>query len=196
MSGFAEEPRATYSAAMGKAEFFAWLQSKEGGRYELKDGEIVMHPGVSRRHHRVVGGFFYELRSRLAVEDWDVASGEFAVEIGDDIRYPDILVERRAEDGGAYSTLKPILLVEVLSPSSAGRDLAIKAAEYLGIPSLEAYVVASQDEAIVWVWQRDPMTREFPIQPVEMAGLDSLIDVSALGVFLPLAEIYRGLVGT
>lgn len=195
MTGFAEEPRATYTARMGKADFFAWLQTKEGGRYELKDGEIVVHPGVSRNHHRVVGAFSFSLRTRLPIEDWDVAIGEFAAEIGEDIRYPDVLVERRAEDGAAYSTKEPILLVEVLSPSSAGRDLTIKAAEYTSLPTLETYIVASQDEAIVWVWQRDGETRAFPAQPEEIAGLDGVIDIPALGVTLPLAEAYRGIVG-
>lgn len=85
--------------------------------------------------------------------------------------------------------------MEVLSPSSAGRDLAIKATEYTSLPSLEAYVVASQDKAIVWVWQRDPDTRAFPAQPVEIEGLDGIISVPALGVTLPLAEIYRGIAG-
>lgn len=92
MTSFAEEPRASFSARMGKAEFFAWLKTKKVGRYELKDGEIIVHPGVSRRHHRVVGEFFFALRSRLPIKSWDIAIGNFAVEIGDDIRYPDVLV--------------------------------------------------------------------------------------------------------
>lgn len=195
MTGFAEEPRATYSARMGKAEFFAWLQTKEGGRCELKDGEIVVHPGVSRNHYRVAGEFANILRNRLSRQDWDVATGEFAAEIGEDIRYPDVLVERRAEDGAAYSTEVPIVLVEVLSPSSAGHDLTIKAAECTSLPSLEVYIVASQDEPIVWVWQRDGETRAFPAQPVEIAGLDGVIAIPARGVTLPLAEAYRGIVG-
>ncbi|MDO9381953.1 MAG: Uma2 family endonuclease [Hyphomicrobiaceae bacterium] len=193
MTGFSEEPRATYSAHMDKAAFFAWLRAREGGRYELKNGEIIVHPGVSRNHHRVTGGFAHALRTRLQFEKWDIAIGEFAVEIRDDIRYPDVLVERRAEDGGAYSTADPVLLVEVVSPSSAGRDLSVKATEYLGLPSLEAYIVASQDEPIVWIWQRDAVTRAFAAEPVEIAGRDRTITLDALGIVLPLAEIYRGL---
>ncbi len=191
MSGFSEEPRAPYSARMEKAEFFAWLQAREGGRYELKNGEIVVHPGVSRNHHRVAGAFAFALRQRLPSTDWDIAIGGFAVEIGLDIRYPDVLVERRAEDGGAYSTPDPVLLVEVVSPSSAGRDLTVKAKEYLSLPSLEAYIVASQDEPIVWIWQRDTTSREFSAEPTEIAGRERGIAVEALAISLPLAEIYR-----
>lgn len=195
MNGFAEDPRVSYSAHMGKAEFFAWLQTKEGGRYELKNGEIVVHAGVSRKHHRVVNGFARSLMSQLPAASWDVAIGEFAVEIEGDIRYPDVLVERRADDADAYSTTQAVVLIEVLSPSSSGRDFHEKLAEYIRLPALETYIVASQDEAVVWVWQRDPATRAFPAQPDEIAGPDCVISVAALGVTLPLAEVYSGLTG-
>ena len=94
------------------------------------------------------------------------------------------------------STTWAVLLVEVLSPSSVARDMNLKLAEYTSLPSLQCYVVASQDEAIVWVWQRDEDTGAFPALPQEISGLDGRIDVRSLGIDLPLAEIYRGLVGS
>jgi Uma2 family endonuclease len=194
MAGFAEDPRASYSAFMGKAEFFAWRQTREGPRCELKDGEIVLHPGVSRNHYRVAGHWYSALRHRLTVEVWDIAAGDFAVEIGADIRFPDVVVERVVHDGDAYATQDPILLVEVLSPSSAGCDLRIKAGKYLSLPSLEAYIVASQDEPVVSVWQRDPGTWSFAAEPVEIGGRDRAVTIGALGITVPRDEIYRGIV--
>ena len=120
---------------------------------------------------------------------------DFAVEIGEDVRYPDVLVELLSAGGPqALSSAAPVLLVEVLSPSSAARDLNVKLAEYTTLPSLQCYIVASQDEAIVWVWQRDRASGAFPRLPVEVAGIDGRIDVEGLGITLPLAEIYRGIV--
>lgn len=191
MSGFSEEPRAQYSAFMDKAAFLKWNARREGSRCEFKGGEIVMHPGVSRNHARVVMGFVRVLDRQLDHRTWSITGGDFAVEIGEDIRYPDVLIEPVGGNGLAYTTLQPILLVEVLSPSSAGRDLRLKVEEYLGLPSLEAYIVASQDEPIVWVWQRDPVTRTFSTSAAEIAGLQDEIYIAALGVTLPLAEIYR-----
>lgn len=193
MTGFSEEPHAPYSAHMDKAAFLKWNEDREGPRCELKDGEIVMHPGVSRNHHRVTSGFARAFSAHLGIDSWDVATGDFAVDVGGDIRYPDVLVERRAADGQAYATAEPIVLVEVLSPSSAGRDLRTKVGEYLRLATLEAYIVASQDEAIVWVWQRDGASREFAAEPMEIVGLERSITLDALSVSLPLAEIYRGL---
>lgn len=196
MTGFSEEPRATYSAHMDKAAFLKWNADREGTRCEFKDGEIIMHPGVSRKHARVASAFVHAIATRLTFDIWDITGGDFAVEIGEDIRYPDVLVERRGIDGGAYTTTNPVILVEILSPSSAGRDLRTKVEEYLGLLSLEAYIVASQDEPIVWVWQRDTSSREFPAEPTEIEGRERDIALDALGISLPLAEIYHGLGAT
>jgi Uma2 family endonuclease len=102
------------------------------------------------------------------------------------------LVERLNADGKALSTQSPVVLIEVLSPSSTGTDMTEKLAEYTSLPSLEAYIVASQDEPICWVWQRGE-DRAFPKKPKEIAGRDKSIDIAALGISLPLAEIFRGI---
>ena len=83
--------------------------------------------------------------------------------------------------------------MEVLSPSSVGTDMVEKLAEYTSLASLEAYIVASQDEPICWVWQRSGEDRSFPKTPEEIAGRDKAIMIAALGISLPLSEIYRGI---
>lgn len=96
---------------------------------------------------------------RLVSDDWCIGFADVAVSIGEDIRYPDVLVERRQGDGRDLLSEAPILIAEILSASSTGMDLTIKLAS---LPSLHAYIVASQDEAIVWVWQRDGASGAFP----------------------------------
>lgn len=195
MSGFAEDPRASYSAFMGKAEFFAWLQAQEGGRFELKDGDIVVHAGSSRRHAWLSARLLTALSNRLDPDRWLVLAADFAVEVGNNIRYPDVVVDTVAENPKAMSTATPALAIEVHSPSSAARDMVEKLGEYTSLPSLQAYIVASQDEPLVWVWQRDAVTGAFPPLPREISGSDGAVVIDALGVTLPLGEIYRGIVG-
>jgi Uma2 family endonuclease len=95
--------------------------------------------------------------------------------------------------GGAkdYTATAPVLLVEVLSPSTAATDLGDKAAEYLQIQSLLAYIVLSQDEPKAWVWARQ--TAEFVPGPVVIADTEAVIHIDALQLKLPLAEIYAGI---
>lgn len=177
---------------LDKRAFLQWMQKQER-RYELKDGEVIMQAGVSRRHFTLVGRFVVAFTNRLDLDVWNVGPTDFAVEIGPDIRYPDVLVESVDPDGAALSTDAPVVLVEVLSPSSVGTDMVEKLAEYTSLASLEAYIVASQDEPICWVWQRSGEDRSFPKTPEEIAGRDKAIMIAALGISLPLSEIYRGI---
>lgn len=192
MTGFAEDNAPAYEAPMTKSQFLRWVQGQEG-RYELKDGLVVMQAGRSRLDAILIGRFVSALSSLLDLNVWSVSPTEFAVEIGDDIQYPDVLVERYSSDLKALSTQSPVLLVKVLSPSTTGDDLTVKLAEYTRLASLEAYVVASQDEPICWVWQRNGEARAFPKRPDEFKGRDAAIDVPSLAISLPLSAVYRGI---
>jgi Uma2 family endonuclease len=177
---------------LDKRAFLQWVQKQER-RYELKDGQVIMHPGGTKRHAWIIGSFVSLLSARLDPNAWSIGPTDIAIEIGPDIRYPDVVVERIHDDGTALSTDTPTVLVEVLSPSSVGDDMTAKLAEYTSLPSLEAYIVASQDEPICWVWQRSGEDRSFPKTPEEIAGRDKAIAIAAHGVSLPMSEIYRGI---
>ena len=192
MTGFAEDNAPAYEPPMSKAAFLHWVQRQER-RHELKDGRAIMHPGVSKNHARLTAKILTALSTRLDPDLWAVTASDLAVEIGDDIRYPDVMVERMGADGRKLSTEQPVILVEVLSPSSTSTDMTVKLAEYTSLASLEAYIVASQDEPILWVWQRDAASREFPKKPQQIDGRDQLLEIPALNIALPLADLYRGI---
>jgi Uma2 family endonuclease len=192
MTGFSEDNAPAYEPPMSKAAFLRWVQRQER-RYELKDGRTIMQAGVSRNHARLVAKLLTALTTRLDPDVWAVTASDLAVEIGDDIRYPDVMVERLGGDGSALSTELPVVLVEVLSPSSVATDMTVKLAEYTSLASLEAYIVASQDEPILWVWQRDAASRAFPSKPQQIDGRDQSLAIAALAITLPLAQLYRGI---
>jgi Uma2 family endonuclease len=178
---------------MDKATFLRWTEGQER-KFELKDGVAMMMARVSRDHMRVTIGFTNEFLKRLDLTSWEVGVGEFAVEIGEDIRCPDVIVERVAPDGKSLSTTKPVIIVEVLSPSSIGIDMHVKAVEYMSLASLETYIVASQDEPRLWIWNRSTETdRAWPKVPDEVHGKDKAVPLPCLGVELPMAEIYAAL---
>ena len=192
MTGFSEDNAPAYDAPMTKAAFLRWVQRQER-RHELKDGRAIMQAGTSKRHNWICINFIATLRATLDPAGWATGLADIAVEIGEDIRHPDVLVERLADDGSALSTDKPVVLVEVLSKSSAGTDMTVKLAEYTSLATLDVYIVASQDEPILWVWQRDPASRTFPSKPQQIDGREQSLEVQALNISLPLAELYRGI---
>ncbi len=178
---------------LDKKAFYAWLDRREG-RYELEYGKIVM-VNVSRGHVLLVANIMAALRARLDLTAWNIISADFAVEIGEQVRFPDVIVEPVGGDLKALECTEAKLLVEVLSPSSVARDFNLKLAEYTSLETVDAYVIVSQDAPICWLWHRAPDgTRAFPRHPSEIQGRDQAIDLPAFGIALPLSEIYRGVI--
>ena len=173
---------------MDKASFLAWVQGREG-RHELYEGRVVMMTGGSRGHGLIIRRLAAALERRLDGNQWAVLTSDFAVDLGPKtIRYPDLVVDVAGRPVKDLTATAPILIVEVISPSSVADDLGDKAAQYLRLPHLSAYLVLSQDEPKAWVWVRG--AAGFPAGPDVVSGNDAAIQIEALALELPLAEIY------
>ena len=184
--------KAPFDLRLDQTAFNRWLLKQER-KYEWKDGRIVQMNDATRGHASIVSNILYELRSRLDRAQWRVVASDFGVEDETFTRFPDVLVEPLSGDMKSRRSDGAIILFEVLSPSSVDTDLVEKPEEYMSFDSLEAYVVASQDAAICWVWQRDQTTRAFPAKPLKLVGREQSIAFQARGITLPLAEIYRNI---
>ena len=175
-----------------KAAFYRFIATEPEGRYEYEWGRIVQQQqGGTFKHSRIAAEFVAAIRSRIDRQKWAILEAR-GVETAETIRYPDVVVEPITDADNSISTLVPALVIEVLSPSSVDRDLYVKPAEYLSLASLEAYIIASHDEAKCQVWVRGT-DHEFQEDSTTIAGLDKFIDIPALSLSIPLDEIYRGL---
>jgi Uma2 family endonuclease len=104
------------------------------------------------------------------------------------IRFPDVTVDTADENSKDLTATAPVLIAEVLSPASERVDLGDKSAEYLRLSSLAAYLVLAQDQIKAWVWTRG--TTGFSSGPEVLEGGEAVICIEALGIVVPLAEIY------
>ena len=180
------------SRPMDSSAFLAWAEGREG-RYELANGRITMMTGGSRAHALIVRRLANLLDKQLDGSRWTVLTSDFAARIGPKtVRYPDVIVDMARGQLRDLAATSPVLIAEVLSPSSVTTDLGDKAAEYLQLSSLSAYLVLSQDEPKAWVWARSGA--EFTAGSEIVAGDGGIIRVPALSIELPLAEIYEGFV--
>jgi Uma2 family endonuclease len=171
---------------MDEQAFFAWVQGREE-RYELDRGRVIMMTGGSRAHWQITSNILKAIEARLDPDRFAVLP-EFGIDLGpQSIRFPDIVVDVAGETPGDLKATAPVLIVEVLAPSSERIDLGDKAAEYVRIPSLLAYLVIAQDEMKAWVWVRGP--NGFAGADV-LKGDDAVIRIPPLGIDLPFAEVY------
>jgi Uma2 family endonuclease len=173
---------------MGKTEFLAWVYGREG-RYELAESRVVMMSGGSRGHGIIMRRLARALEERLDSKRWVVLTSDFGVDLGPaTIRYPDVVVDVAGGPLRDLTATAPILVAEVISPSSVTNDLGDKAAENMRLPGLAAYLVLAQDQAKVWVWVRG--VSGFSAAPNVIDDRDATIEITMLGINLPLSEIY------
>lgn len=98
----------------------------DGRRYEIVDGCLLVTPAPSRPHQIEVGAL-YRLLYAAASEDILVLLGPFDVVLAEDTVFePDLVVARRGDYTHKNLPVAPLLVVEVLSPSTRSFDLHVK----------------------------------------------------------------------
>jgi Uma2 family endonuclease len=177
-----------------KATFYRFIQTADDQhRYEYVRGWIMQQPACGTlRHVRISTDFIGCLHKNLNPQNWIVTGSDRGIDIGSAVRYADAVVEMPGASPDSISTEAPVLILEVLSPSSEERDLTTKLAEYLSMPSLDTYIVASQDAAKCYVWQRRA-DGTFDQKPQTLEGREQVIRIPTLGISIPFAEVYRGI---
>lgn len=124
----------------------------DGHRYELIDGALVVTPSPSRRH-QLVSSRLHAVLDRACPDHQLVLAAPSDVRLADDtVLQPDLLVVDRAGFDDPEQPLRPLLVVEILSPSTRHIDLSLKRVRYeaAGCPS---YWVIDPDLLTLRVWQ-------------------------------------------
>lgn len=176
------------------SEFIVWNIGREGKR-EFVNGKVVeqMMINTTRNHARLCTNVLVELTKKLDALEFGIGSADFAVETLNGIRYPDVFVDKTVAESKPddLAARHPVLLVEVLSPSSYTRDFGEKVEDYQLLPTLLHYVVLAQDEARAWVWSKQGDGWQGPDQ---VSGQGASINLVGLGIELNVTAIYRGIV--
>ena len=81
----------------------------------------------------------------------------------------------------------PVLVAEVLSPSTADFDRGTKFGHYRKLPSLKEYLVLWQDEARV---EHHSLQQDGVWTLREMVGVDASLDLVSIGKTISLADVY------
>jgi Uma2 family endonuclease len=110
-------------------------------RFELHDGVIYMMAGGTEAHSLVQGNIFAWLRMHLRGSGCRPHGPDMALRVDDtDVRYPDVTVYCDAAPRDVMSDAKllenPVLIIEVLSPSTTTFDQGTKLEEYKRIASV------------------------------------------------------------
>ena len=173
-------------------EFYAFTDTRpDDEKWELIDGEPILNASPSPVHQWIVRNILIALgnRERELKASWAILPG-LGIRVSRTNRpEPDLLIMPRAAfsaDPAQRDTGEMIAAFEILSPSMADRDLRWKRTAYTSLPSLTHYIVVAQDAVDVVVFARDTGFAERRYR-----SLSDTIELPALGILLPVSEIYR-----
>ena len=128
-------------------------------KFELVDGEIKMMTGGTRGHSRVSVNILAFLRAALRGSGCRPHGPDMGIRLHDEnLRYPDVSVfcgnsETEERDNDLVAD-DPVVIFEVLSPSTSKGDQGDKLNAYRAVPSLDAIVFVDPENELTRVIQR------------------------------------------
>ncbi len=143
-------------------------------RSEYHRGRVVAMAGTSRNHSRIVSNISISLGVQLRGRPCNNYSSDLRVSVrgGERYLYPDVVVtcgEEQFEDAELDILVNPLVVIEVLSPSTEAYDRGAKFLYYQSIPSLREYVLVSQTVRRFEVYRKQPdgswLYQSFPFSP-------------------------------
>jgi Uma2 family endonuclease len=169
------------------ADFLAW-EERQPERWELVAGVVRMMAGGTADHNLIATNLLVALRSRLGGRPCRAFINDLKVTAPrGESTYPDLVLVCPPPSGRATVVEAPTLVAEVLSPSTEGDDEGRKRWLYYSIPALRHYLLIDQRRATVEVATREP---DGTWRSAVVEGLDRALELPALGLSVPLAEIY------
>lgn len=173
----------------------AYIQEEEyvsgeefsASRHEYLDGQVYAMAGASDKHNLIAGNVFSLLHAGLP-EECDVFIADMKIRLQLQRKtlfyYPDVMVSCAAMDRAKYYRTQPVLIVEVLSQATERQDRGEKFWNYQQIPSLQEYLLLSQDMQEATLFRRSTGW-----QPEVFR--DGAIRLDSVGLDAPLDALYR-----
>jgi Uma2 family endonuclease len=164
-------------------EYLAWSERQsERQRTELINGQIVVMPSERLSHARVKGLVYVALLHavRTAGLPCEVLPDGPGVRIDDHTVYePDALVFCGAAPAPTSMLIaNPVILVEVLSPTTSHHDTSAKLIGYFKLPSVAHYLIIDPDARTVTHYARDgtPILTNSGTLRLDPPGLDLSVE--------------------
>jgi Uma2 family endonuclease len=175
-------------------EEYIALEKHSEERYEFFDGAVFAMVGGSANHSRIITNVIRHLQNKLEGKPCETFPSDMRLKVpaAYPYRYPDVSVvcgEPIIEDlQGQHMLVNPVLIIEVLSPSTAAYDLGDKFSAYQSIESFCEYLLIAQERPHVIQYVRQPGSKWLRS---EINGLEATLTLESLELTLSLRDIYQ-----
>lgn len=169
-------------------EFLVWAEGRQG-RWELEDGQAMAMSPERVLHARVK----YYMQSALArairkaMVSCQMLPDGMTVRINAEMAFePDALVHCGAAlPDDAVEVRTPVIVVEVLSESTARRDHGTKLKGYFSLPSVQHYLIIDADKKMIIHHKRGPGA---PIETMIISA--GVIQLDPPGLAVPVDDLF------
>jgi Uma2 family endonuclease len=133
---------------MSRVEYRRWAEGRSG-RFERIDGQVVAMAPERVGHTRIKGEAYVALRAAVAAAalPCEVLVGGPTIEVGESDYEPDVIVRYGSDalSGDSLAVPDPMIIVEVLSPTTCRIDVSRKLADYFQVASVQHYLILFAD---------------------------------------------------
>jgi Uma2 family endonuclease len=171
-------------------EAYLAVEMASDTRNEYLKGEVFAMVGTSSTHNIIVLNLAQAFRNHLRGGPCQVFAIDLKlrVETANAYFYPDLMVTcTEADRRSDYIKTEPILVVEVLSPSTALFDRDKKFASYRQLPSLQEYVLVDTEQQGIECYRRAD-NGEWIMHPY---GAGESVTLHSLNLAFPIGEAYQ-----
>lgn len=164
-----------------RATFYAWADSQVHKRFERQNGEIVRMQAEVWEHSRLKTAILFALHDALAGRsDCEIINDGMTVAVDDDTDYePDVSVHQGGPIPNKSRVVpNPVIVVEVLSPSTQRIDTTVKRPGYLRVA--HHYLIFRADRREVLHWTRGATVAARPQGNVRLEPPDITLDLTAI----------------
>jgi Uma2 family endonuclease len=173
---------------LSRAEFHRWAESQTRGRFERVNGEVVAMAPERSVHARLKARVWRALDREITTAglSCEAMPDGMTVEVDADTDYePDALVNcgPPIPDDSTVAP-NPVVIVEVLSPSTAAVDAGGKLADYFRVPSVQHYLLVRPGRREIIHHRRDGDRIETRIVT------NGFVDLTPPGIRLAVDEVY------
>ncbi|QEP43297.1 Uma2 family endonuclease [Ectothiorhodospiraceae bacterium BW-2] len=179
-----------YALKQTYIEFETYLQGEVESqwRHEYVAGHIYAMAGASETHNTLVAELFTAIHGAMPqrCRAW-AADMKLRIDLADEhySYYPDIMAACSDNRTDPYTRTDPVLLVEVLSPSTERIDLSEKREHYCTIATLQEYLIVHSDRPQLQLYRRSNGWRE------EVLYREQTLTLLSVGLSMSVEAIYR-----
>jgi Uma2 family endonuclease len=174
-------------------EAYLEFERASATKHEYFGGKVYAMTGASANHNLIVANTLASLHGQLRKRPCRVYPSDMRVKTQSSIlyTYPDISIvcgEHYFEDAERDTLLNPVVIIEVLSPSTERYDRGKKFQHYRTLASLQEYVLIAQDSIRIEHFVRQPNDEWLLSDTTE---IDSRVELTSIERHLVLADVYE-----